>query len=191
MNLHASQVWLQQWKVCTPSLSDLSLSCRSISIPLSPNPPSRLLDQYVLKCNTKNSFKYKRRRIRRDPKKKKRITKRKDPKQKKKGKTEKHKGVWSHRYIILTPKYCRKDQRSCDRGGQGTSYFTASVVQWKEKSAWRGRPKFDRFYIFWVSNKKSNAMGELVGARSAPVWGNNKFKKTGAHGRACAAKTHL
>jgi hypothetical protein len=37
---------------------------------------------------------------------------------------------------ILTPKYYRKDQRSCDGwdGGQGTSYFIASVVQWKEKS---------------------------------------------------------
>jgi hypothetical protein len=33
------------------------------------------------------------------------------------------------------PKYCRKGQRSCDRGGdQGTSYFIASLVQWKEKS---------------------------------------------------------
>jgi hypothetical protein len=50
-------------------------------------------------CNTTNSLKYKRRRIRiqritptrrirRDQKKKKRITKRKDPKQKEKGKTE-------------------------------------------------------------------------------------------------------
>ncbi len=52
-------------------------------------------------CNTTNSLKYKRRRIRRrriaptrrirrDQKKKKRITKTKDPKQKKKGKTEKN-----------------------------------------------------------------------------------------------------
>ncbi len=42
----------------------------------------------------------------------------------------------SQRYTILTPKYCRKDQRSCDGwgGGQGASYFIASVVQWKEKS---------------------------------------------------------
>ncbi len=31
------------------------------------------------------------------------------------------------------------------RQGQGTSYFIASVVPWKEKSAEFGRPKFDRF----------------------------------------------
>jgi hypothetical protein len=75
----------------------------------------------------------------------------------------------SHRYKMLTPKYCRKDQRSCDGrgGGQGTSYFRASVVQWKEKSPdvggpssslkgsilflespSRGRPEIDRFYLF-------------------------------------------
>ena len=32
-----------------------------------------------------------------------------------------------HNFESLTPKYCRKDQRSCDGrgGGQGTSYFIA------------------------------------------------------------------
>ncbi len=28
--------------------------------------------------------------------------------------------------------------------GEGTSYFIASVVHWKERSPGRGRPKFDR-----------------------------------------------
>ncbi len=34
------------------------------------------------------------------------------------------------------------------RQGQGTSYFIASVVPWKEKSPEFGRPKFDRFILF-------------------------------------------
>jgi hypothetical protein len=37
----------------------------------------------------------------------------------KKRKNRKNSGVWSHRYIILAPKYCWKDQRSCDARGEG------------------------------------------------------------------------
>ena len=36
------------------------------------------------------------------------------------------------------------------------------------------------FIYFWWSNKKSNAMGEEGGARSALFWGNNKHKRRGA-----------
>ena len=36
------------------------------------------------------------------------------------------------------------------------------------------------FIYFWGSNKKSNAMGEEGGARSALFWGNNKHKRRGA-----------
>ncbi len=44
--------------------------------------------------------------------------KKKDPKLYKKGKTNKNLGVWLHRYIILTPKYCQKNQQSA-MGGAG------------------------------------------------------------------------
>ncbi len=93
-----------------------------------------------------------------------------------------------HRYIILTPKYCRKDQRSCDGrgGGQGTSYFRPSVVQWKEKaldvggpssslkgsilfleSPSRRRAEFDTFYLF-LGVEFEAAKLRWAGGRAAP-----------------------
>jgi hypothetical protein len=46
-------------------------------------------------------------------------------------------GLLSHRYIIWTPQYCRKDQRSCDGEGGGGA----------------GERDFNFFY-FWGLNKK-------------------------------------
>jgi hypothetical protein len=51
---------------------------------------------------------------------------------------------------MIAPRSTRRDKkRRIRRKGKGkgetrTSYFIASVVQWIEKSPWRGRPKFDR-----------------------------------------------
>jgi hypothetical protein len=51
--------------------------------------------------------------------------------------------------------------------GQGTSYFVASVVPWKEKSPGCGRPKFDIFCLFLGSNNKQRSCDGQKGARSA------------------------
>ncbi len=85
----------------------------------------------------------------------------------------------------MTPKYCRKDQRSCDEwgGGQGASFFIASVVQWKEKKALDvGGPSFDRFYLFLEVEKEVAGKGA-----QRPDWGGSEFKKTGA--RSARART--
>jgi hypothetical protein len=48
--------------------------------------------------------------------------------------------------------------------GRGAGALIASVVQWKEKSPGRGRPKFDRFYIFLGRIRSSEAAmgGEMA-----------------------------
>jgi hypothetical protein len=53
----------------------------------------------------------------------------------------------------------------------------------KKKALDVGGPSSIDFIYFLGSNMKNNAMGEGGGARSAPVWGNNTLKKTGAHAR--------
>ena len=111
----------------------------------------------------------------------------------------------SHQYIILTPKYCWKDQRSCDGrgGGQGTSYFRASVAQWKKKaldvggpssslkgsilfleSPSRGRPEFYTFYLFLGVEKEA---AKLRWRGRVCVWRVNAPKKMGA--RSARART--
>ncbi len=103
--------------------------------------------------------------------------------------------VLSQWYTILTPKYCRKDQRSCDGwgGGQGVSYFIASVVQWKEKKplTWEAQVSID-FIYFWRLNKKQQSCDGRGGVRSAPfgVAVSSKRRVRAAHGRTRAAKTH-
>ncbi len=71
----------------------------------------------------------------------------------------------------LTPKKIagRISQAAMGGAGEGTSYFIASVVHWKERSPGRGRPKFDR--LFGVAM-------------------NPKRRVRAAHGRAREAKTH-
>jgi hypothetical protein len=98
----------------------------------------------------------------------------------------------------FAPKYCRKDQRSCDGRGQGTSYFTASAVcMWSsgKKSAFDvGGPSSIDFIYFWVSNEKQRSCDGWGGgwARSALffVAMSSKRRVRAAHGRARAAKTH-
>jgi hypothetical protein len=75
-------------------------------------------------------------------------------------------------------------------GGAGarTSYFIASVVQWKEKSPWCGRPKFDRFCLFleveWEAAKLRWAGGRAA-PRLAWQWAGKDgcAQRTGAHAR--------
>jgi hypothetical protein len=96
----------------------------------------------------------------------------------------------------LDPKLLpEKDQRSCDGrgGGQGNSYFIASVVLWKEKALDMGGPSMIDFIYFWGSNKKQRSCdGWWGGARSAPfgMVMCSKRRVRAAHGRARAAKTH-
>jgi hypothetical protein len=66
---------------------------------------------------------------------------------------------------------------------QGTSYL---YPLWKNALDVGGPSSID-FIYFWGSDKQSNTMGEGGVARSAPVWGNNKLKKTGA--RSARART--
>ncbi len=51
--------------------------------------------------------------------------------------------------------------------GQETSYFIASVVPWKEKSPGCGRPKFNRFCLFFGGRIMSSEAAMGGGARSA------------------------
>ncbi len=97
----------------------------------------------------------KKRRIRRDEEeeskkeRRKRITKRKYPKAIQKRKNRKklgHMVAPVHFDPIILLKGSAKLRWV--RLGQGTSYFIASVVPWKEKSPELGRPKFDRFILF-------------------------------------------
>ncbi len=139
-------------------------------------PPQKIPrnDEYVYiinmhVCNTKNSLKYKKRRIRR-----RRIAPTKEK--------PKNQGVRSHRHIILTQKYCGKDQRSCDGRGQGTSYFIA----WSSgvnKAFDVGGPNRIDFIYFWGSNEKQQSCDGQGGGAQRPVWGGNKLKKTGARTR--------
>ncbi len=85
----------------------------------------------------------------------------------------------------MTPKYCRQDQRSCDGWGRGKGPHISQPLWINALDV--GGPSSIDFIYFWGSDKKSNAMGEEDGARSAPVWGNNKLKKTGA--RSARART--
>ncbi len=98
----------------------------------------------------------------------------KDPKAIQKRKNLKSQGVWSHQYI-LTPKYCRKDQRSYD--GQGPSLGQ------------KGTNLFLEIVIFGGCIRSSEAaMGEgraPFGMLVSPIW-----RVRAAHGRARAAKTH-
>ncbi len=90
----------------------------------------------------------------------------------------------------FAPKYCRKDQRSCD--GQGTSYITASAVcMWSsgKKNAFDvGGPSSIDFIYFWVSNEKQRSCDGWGGAgraRSALffVAKDGCAQRTGAHAR--------
>jgi hypothetical protein len=82
-------------------------------------------------------------------------------------------------------------------GGAGarTSYFIASVVQWKEKTLDVGDPSSTDFVYFWRSKQRSC---DGWGGAQRPVWHGSELEKTGgrsarvgaAHGRARAAKTH-
>jgi hypothetical protein len=127
-------------------------------------------------CNTTNSLKYKMRRIRR-----RRIapTKEKPKKIRAYGRTGSE--FW--------PQNIAGSISEAAMGGTGAgdlifhSLCSLHVVQWKEKRLWRGRPKFDRFYIS-LSSEAATGGG---GARSAPVWRGNELKKMGA--RSARART--
>ena len=64
--------------------------------------------------------------------------------------------------------------------GQGTSYFIASVVPWKEKALDVGGQSSIDFAYFWGSNNKQRSCDGRGGAQR-PVWCGNELKKTGAH----------
>jgi hypothetical protein len=72
-------------------------------------------------------------------------------------------------------------------GGAGAGDLIFHSLCGKKKALDVGGPSSIDFIYFWGSNMKSNAMGEGGGARSAPVWGNNTLKKTGA--RSARART--
>jgi hypothetical protein len=72
------------------------------------------------------------------------------------------------------------------RQGQGTSYFIASVVPWKEKALDVGGPSSIDFVYFWGSNNKQRSCDGRGGAQR-PVSCGNELKKTGA--RSARART--
>ncbi len=66
--------------------------------------------------------------------------------------------------------------------------FSLHVVQWKEKSLWRGRPKFDRFFIFLGVKWEAAKLRWAGGAHSALFalqWAQKDrcAQRTGAHAR--------
>ncbi len=61
------------------------------------------------------------------------------------------------------------------------SLCSLRVVQWSEKSIWRGRPKLDRFLYIYGGRMRSNEAGKGGGARSAPF--GVAMSSTGAHAR--------
>jgi hypothetical protein len=97
----------------------------------------------------------------------------------------------SHRYIILTTKYCRKDQRICDGRvrGAGDLIFQSlcGPVEIKKPLTWnahcpssslkgsilflespsRGRPEFDGFYLFFRVEYEAAKL-RWAGGRAAP-----------------------
>jgi hypothetical protein len=72
-------------------------------------------------------------------------------------------------------------------GGQRTSYFIASVVQWIEKALDVGGPSSIDCKYFWGSNKKQRSCDGRGGGAQRPVWHGNEPKKTGA--RSARART--
>jgi hypothetical protein len=117
----------------------------------------------------------------------------------------------SHRYIILTPKYCRKDQRICDgrvRGARDLIFQSlCGPVEIKKPLTWnaycpssslkgsilfqespsRGRPEFDGFYLFFRVELEAAKLRWAGGGAQRPVWLFNEPKKTGA--RSARART--
>ena len=129
----------------------------------------------------------KKRRSWKGEKKKKRITKRKDPKTIEKRKNQK---MRAHRDIIVTPKILPRGSAKLRWAGRGTEdlLFHSLCGPVERKNPWRGRPKFDIFYIyFWGSNKKQRSCDERGGGAQRPVWRVNEPEKTGA--RSARART--
>jgi len=109
----------------------------------------------------------------------------------------------SHRYIILTPKYCRKDQRICDGRvrGAGDLIFQSlcgpleikKPLTWNAhcpSSSWKalhaGGPSSMDFIYFLGLNKKQRSC-DARGSAQRPVWHFNEPKKTNA--RSARART--
>ncbi len=98
-----------------------------------------------------------------------------------KKKNRKSQGVQSHRYI-LTLKYCRKDQRSCDGQGRDKGPHISQPLcscGKKEVLDVGGQSSIHLAY-FWGSNNKQRSCDGRGGAQR-PVWCGNELKKTGAH----------
>ncbi len=85
--------------------------------------------------------------------------------------------------LSLTPKYCQKDQRSCDGWGRGKGAGPhISLSLWsrgKKKALDVGGPSSIDFVYFWGSNNKQRSCDGGGGAQR-PVSCDNELKKTGA-----------
>ncbi len=71
--------------------------------------------------------------------------------------------------------------------GQGTSYFIASVVPWKEKALDVGGQSLIDFAYFWGSNNKQRSCDRRGEGAQRSVWCGNELKETGA--RSARART--
>jgi hypothetical protein len=68
-------------------------------------------------------------------------------------------------------------------GGQGTSYFIASVVQWKEKTLDVGSPSSIYFIYIFGGRIRNSEAATSGGDAQPPVWRVNEPEKTGARTR--------